>query len=341
MHVQYLVGLCCLRHTPEAVEVTLGDQIEDDATNSSRDVDVTVTIVTNDGHREAITGCEVKNEKRPLDVTDIEQLCAKMNDMPSLTERSIVSASGYYSNCQGKANKHGVVLYDLLPWESAVTKDFPKSNLHDTPANSLLFAQQELVWLDGVSVKVNPSDPRRELWIGLSDQQPILDAAGNPLGAGKDFQNLVRRTLSQAAAQLASSPQAQAAYMVPRTTPPHEQPDGPVGPPIQIENLNLIIGEPIFVSIGDALIRIQEVVVSGALQWFDTRQNGTFHMMRRHDDPTCVYAGAAVCEVPGHEGVLSTLLLSPVDTKLSIHFIYLSEKHKHMIRGLKLRSRPA
>jgi hypothetical protein len=336
MQVQYLVGLCCLRRNPEAVDVTLGAWIHDDSIQEDRDVDVTVTVTSDDGRREAVAGFEVKKEAKPLDVTHIEQLAAKMGDMPSLTQRSIVSASGYYSNCLGKANKHGIVLYELAPWESPVRQSFPNSHLDGTPANSLLFSESQLVWLDGVSVKINPSDTHRELWVGLSDQQSILDAEGKMLGT---YDDLVRRMLGQATMQLAKSPQVEAAYLVPRTMPPNEQPEGPVGQPVRVNNLLLTIGEPIFVSIEGKPTRIQDVLVSGDVQWMQVRQKGTFHVMRRHDDRAIVYAGAAVCEVPNREGELMASLLSPADNQMAIHLIRLSEKHKHMIRELKLRSK--
>jgi hypothetical protein len=186
-----------------------------------------------------------------------------------------------------------------------------------------------------VSVKINPSDPCRNQWAALSDHQSILDADGKLLGTCND---LVRRTLTQAARQLANSPQVEAVYLTPRTTPPNEQQDGPVALPIRVDNLLLTIGEPIFVRVDDKATRIQEVLVSGEVQWMQVRHQGTFHFMHRHDDPASVYAGAAVCEVPNHEGVLLASLFSPDDAQMTIHMIHLSEKHKHMIRNLKLRS---
>jgi hypothetical protein len=42
MLVQYLVGLCCLRRNPEAVQVELGDLVVDGASGKNRDVDITV-----------------------------------------------------------------------------------------------------------------------------------------------------------------------------------------------------------------------------------------------------------------------------------------------------------
>src|ERR1700733_13555869 len=44
MLVQYLVGLCCLKWDPGAVDVTIGEMVLDPAAGKQRDVDVTVTI---------------------------------------------------------------------------------------------------------------------------------------------------------------------------------------------------------------------------------------------------------------------------------------------------------
>ena len=49
MLVQYLVGLCCLRYDPDAVDVTIGDLVLDTAAQKKRDVDVTVTVKEEDG----------------------------------------------------------------------------------------------------------------------------------------------------------------------------------------------------------------------------------------------------------------------------------------------------
>jgi hypothetical protein len=44
MLVQYLVGLCCLKWDPEAVDMTIGDMVYDAGAEKERDVDVTVTV---------------------------------------------------------------------------------------------------------------------------------------------------------------------------------------------------------------------------------------------------------------------------------------------------------
>ena len=44
MLLQYLVGLCCLRWDPGAVDVTIGDMVLDTAAGKERDVDVTAPL---------------------------------------------------------------------------------------------------------------------------------------------------------------------------------------------------------------------------------------------------------------------------------------------------------
>jgi len=51
---------------------------------------------------------EVKHEKRPLDVALVEGLCLKFIDMPSITDRNIVSSSGFTKPAVAKARKHAV-----------------------------------------------------------------------------------------------------------------------------------------------------------------------------------------------------------------------------------------
>src|SRR6516165_9075930 len=85
MLVQYLVGLCCLRRNPTAVDITIGDMVLDESAEKERDVDITVTLEEAPGAIRVFKAYEVKKEKTPLDVAEVEQLCMKLHDMPSVT----------------------------------------------------------------------------------------------------------------------------------------------------------------------------------------------------------------------------------------------------------------
>ena len=79
--------------------------VEDQASRTRRDVDVTVTVDTVEG-KYAFKGYEVKHWRKPLDVADVEALAAKLNDMPSVTHRAIVATSGYTAPAIKKAEHH-------------------------------------------------------------------------------------------------------------------------------------------------------------------------------------------------------------------------------------------
>lgn len=99
-----LVGLLSVPAGPENVEVVLG-----------KDVDVTITARDKDGKVTAFHGLEVKGRARPLDVADVEQLCARFKATPGLTSHAIVSASGYTKPAIRKARHHAVVPWSFEP----------------------------------------------------------------------------------------------------------------------------------------------------------------------------------------------------------------------------------
>lgn len=111
--VHYLVGLLTLSASGDDVEVELGSMVEDVTTETKRDVDITVTHSTSSGEH-GYAGIEVKRHGRKLGTEHVEQLCAKLNDMPSLTSRAIVSASGYTKPSVKKAEARGVDLLELV-----------------------------------------------------------------------------------------------------------------------------------------------------------------------------------------------------------------------------------
>ena len=109
--VHSLVGLLSVPAGPENVEVVLGE----------RDVGVTITAKDRDGSVTAFHGIEVEDPARPLDVADIEKLCAKLGDLPRLTSHAIVSASGYTSLAIRRARHHALVPWSFERWDDPST----------------------------------------------------------------------------------------------------------------------------------------------------------------------------------------------------------------------------
>lgn len=149
--VHYLTGLLQVVTSPEPVEVELGSMVFDDAAEASRDVDVTVRYQSEDGVPSAISGIEVKDHGRPLDVTHVEQLAAKLADMQSLCKRGIVSASGYSEPAIRKATARDVHLYALERWD-------PNDDVFPTNFAALKdISEQTLLW-ENATIIFNPDE---------------------------------------------------------------------------------------------------------------------------------------------------------------------------------------
>jgi|GEM_PF-6286987 len=92
--------------------------VHDEASEEARDVDITVFAKPGEEPDQILSGIEVKAHARKLDVTHVEQLCAKLLDMPSLRQKGIISASGYTAPAIRKAEKRGVSLFELKEWDA-------------------------------------------------------------------------------------------------------------------------------------------------------------------------------------------------------------------------------
>ncbi len=149
--IHYLVGLLSMASHQEDVEVELGDYVHDARSESKRDVDVTVTVRNNDGTVSAFKGLEVKALNRKLGTPQVEGLIQKLQDMPSITHRVVVSASGFTRPAIRKATSHGVELYELKAWNPSEGFDFFQCK--DVPA-----IHTEYGWSQPPHVHINPGD---------------------------------------------------------------------------------------------------------------------------------------------------------------------------------------
>jgi len=138
---------------PESVEITLGDIVHDNIADKGRDVDITVTYKDVNGLTSAFKGIEVKKNLRPLDVTHVEQLSAKLNDMPNLSHRSIVSASGYTKAARKKAKAYSVDLFKLIPWNNPM-----EGFEHIKFPPNFFIEERILIWADQPLLAYNPSE---------------------------------------------------------------------------------------------------------------------------------------------------------------------------------------
>ncbi len=117
--VHYLAGLLLLLSTDSNVRIDLGKKVVDATIPKPRDVDVVLTTTKEGVDEHSLGGIEVKDHDRKLDVTHVEQLGAKLRDMPALETRGIVSASGYTDPALKKCEAYGVRALCLQRWVPA------------------------------------------------------------------------------------------------------------------------------------------------------------------------------------------------------------------------------
>jgi hypothetical protein len=328
MLVQYVVGLCCLRTNPDAVQVELGDLVNDDVLGKKRDVDVTVTIRDESAENWAFKAFEVKDEKSPLDVTVVEQLCLKLNDMSSITHRAIVSSSGFSDSAKRKAAHHGVDLYTLEKWTTPIEFDFPRFELNGVPQDALPFTQQLLFWLNA-QVKVIAPAANGDFNIKPTDQ--LLNSAGAPHPRYKTFEEYRKEILLRSTEGLYLLDPAQTMM---RTLPEFHESGLSFTAEWPHSHTLDVSADDVHVRLED-LVKVERIVISGFMRWQRPREQPDYKVMRRVSDGK-PFAGALIA-LGQREGQMWVLIISDSRT-MGIHIVQLEEKQRNMIRQLSLLS---
>jgi hypothetical protein len=332
MLVQYLVGLCCLRRNADAVNVTVGDLVMDTAANKPRDVDVTVTVAEPDGSVRAFKCFEVKREAAPLDVAAVEQLCVKLQDMPSVTNRAIVSASGFTSAAIAKATAHRVELFAMKPWTRPVSEQFPEFPLTGPPSDCIEFRASLLVWLRPWRTYVCVPDGPASF--SFEDATQVYSADG---GAHARFNNMsafMEELLMRSTNMLFRLEPALSALRDSSTLPttsdsePSERPPWPHSHTLQVRE------DGVYMRFEHGLAAVDSVTISGQLQWQTTQRTPEYYVLERVPDGA-VFAGAAIA-TGLRDGHLMAIVFAPDSRTTGVHQIELDERHKNMIRKLRL-----
>jgi hypothetical protein len=333
MLVQYVVGLCCLRRNPDAVDVTVGDLVLDVAAKKQRDVDITVTLHEADGTVRAFKAYEVKREGEPLDVTTVEQLCIKLRDMPAVTHRAIVSASNFTDGAIAKAETHNVELFAMKRWTEPLAKQFPEFPNVGRPDEFLRrFESNLLVWVDWRLNIVAPDGPPS---FNYESAAPLFAADGS---AHKKFASLTEFTdalLYRSTEILFSLEPAQTVFRTFPAEPMADNEEFEAGPAWPHTHTLGVIEDQVFLKFDTGLAAINSVTISGRLQWQKRKRVPEFHILERVPSGE-VFAGAAVADMGGLNGKMFAMIFPPDSRTLGVHQFQLHEKHRNAIRRLKI-----
>jgi hypothetical protein len=275
--VHFLVGLLTQISRPDGVELELGSMVFDAVAEEHRDVDVTERAVGEDGAVSVFEGLEVKDHRRPLDVTHVEQLCAKLRDMPAITNRGIVSASGYTEGAINKARHYRVTLYSLVEWTA------PVEVATVTLMPNFEYVQSGYRWVVGPHVHFNPNREVPESLVQqLMAETAVFDKAGAPLAVTPTYRGLADR-LASVAANVAKA-----------QGHPVEMAVGEKKP----VTFNIRLEDEPFALIGDERLPLTEARVSGVIEYVEQASQPLCKVLVRLDDQRQIVA-CAVFEMSG------------------------------------------
>lgn len=331
MLVQYLVGLCCLRWDSEAVDVTIGDIVYDACAEKKRDVDVTVTVSEQGQPTYAFKAYEVKRESQALDVTDVEQLCLKLLDMPGVTHRAIVSSSGYTSGAVNKAAKHGVELYALREWTRPLQEQFPAFTMQGTVADCFPLETYLLCW---PTFHFHLVAHNAQGNFAVRDEDAIFDSAGVPHKRFRSFAEYKHELLLRSTEILCTIEPAVTVFRtfpVPFTAPSDDVPSGPAWP--HTHTLD-VAADGVYVDTGSGQHCLDSVTISGQLEWQRSSDKPAYYVVERVPGGEA-FAGALISK-DLREGQMKCLVFSPKTREIGVNFVRLAAKHRNAIRGLKL-----
>jgi hypothetical protein len=331
MLVQYLVGLCCLRWDPDAIDVTIGDMVLDEAADKERDVDVTVTVAESDGTRSAFKAYEVKREGSPLDVGDVEALCLKLLDMPSISHRAIVSSSGFTTGAIAKAAHHGIDLFALRPWTKPLEQQFPLLTMRGTADECFPMAQILLCWKEPKYALIARSAKGA---FNVKPGDPLFDAAGNVhskyVTFGKYTDELLLRS-TEILFPIEPAASVKDTFPVPFFAPEGEIAAGPAWP--HTHTLD-VVSDDVYVQTVHGICRLDVVTITGSLRWERGASRGQYYIMERVPGGDAFAAALIAKEL--REGHMTCLVFSPKTCEIGINFVRLTEKQLNAIRRLKV-----
>jgi hypothetical protein len=333
MQVQYLVALCCRKREPDAIDIIVGDMVQDSAAEKERDVDVTVTIREDDGSLTAFMAYEVKREGERLDVISVEGLCAKLNDMPLVTHRAIVSTSGYTDGAISKAKAHKVGLYILKPWTRPVSEQFPEFPNVGLPAEFLANFHSTLLYWEGYSFYfVCPAGPP---FFVTTNETRIVAKDGSPHEHFRTLEEYQKALLLRSTEILYLLQPAQAlATSFPNSTTVGQ--DTYATSPACAHTHTLDIREDqVFLKIDSDPVQAVTTNISGSLQWRRRKRTPEFYIMESVQSGD-IFAAAAVADFGAGDGRMFVMVFPPDSRELDFHIVQLLEKHKNAIRKLKV-----
>jgi Restriction endonuclease len=306
--IHYLVGILATASTPDDVEIELGSMVNDIAAEKKRDVDVTVTYMDDDGSIRAFVGIEVKAHKRPLNVEQVEQLAAKLADMPTITHRSIVSASDYTKAARRKAKARGVELFHLKDSTDNMNafdhvKFLPTADFTDWQVEWYEFEKAHFILPD----EINADDYEHLMPV-------VCNAAGEIIAISID--ELRDKIIQEALHAFIGYPEQSL-----RTA---DQP----------YPVDLIVDIPsdLHLSLGDLKVPINQMQIIGSIIWRKTIHRPTYKILVKEGEERPFVGGMVTIS---NNGEIFCVVASSSNRSIQVYAVPLADRNKKKIRQIK------
>ena len=307
--IHLLVGLLTQASSPENVAVELGSLVYDVAAAKLRDVDVTVRCPVNG--IEQLRGLEVKKHAQPLDVTHVEQLLAKLNDMPTLKARQVVSASGYTSGALKKAAAHNLELFRLTDWEEKYSFE------HAQLQNMGSFCSRTLEYVDGPHLDIELDAGGGAFATANAASIQVTDVRGEAHPWGVTFAEFKTNLIANTTNELQRNEEIS-----------DLQAESPKPVDVSID-----LADDSHLRLGDVIARIKGARLRGVVQWKETPHTAEYKVLV-HEDTDKPVVGCVLAELP--TGNLIGITVSTVDRVVRLINVAVSMRNLSVIRELQL-----
>ena len=312
--VHYLVGLLTQVSNPENVDIILGDMVHDNIADKDRDIDITVTYKDANGLISAFNGIEVKRHSRPLDVAHVEQLTAKLNDMPDLSHRGIVSASGYTKPARKKAEARGVDLFSLIQWNNTM-----EGFEHISFPPDFFIKEMTLIWADRPLLTYNPSE-------NIPDEIRNQITKNTSVGGVTDGEDNSHITIQQLSDKLNLS-----ALTVLKDR--EDIKSLALGAEKKVKCLLKGI-DGFYVDLKDSKLYLKQALLQGKVKWNERSISPEFKILIKEGELK-PYVGCAIAELS--QGNLVGITASKMDRNIKLINIPVSERNREKIKLIKLK----
>jgi hypothetical protein len=301
--------------------------VMDQASGTRRDVDVTVG--TPDGEVHAFAGYEVKHWTAKMDVSDVEALAVKLNDMPDVTHRAIVCSAGYTAPAIKKAEHHGVDLYVIAEWTTPIEEQFPDlAPMKGAPKDLFRGNQFSLSWPEH-HLYLHVRGPYFEIaWNDV-----LFDSAGKKHPVYPDFASFTDGMLIYSSDLLCLTKpmldrvEQEIEALRTNCSPTLPEPRWPFGHTFEVADAEVYVR-----AYDNELHRVDAVTVQGQLCW----EFSPMLYLAMEKVPTGEKFGSAMVGVGPIPGRMWAIMIPTNGRDLSIRKVVLNRDQLNIIKFLKL-----